>query len=64
MSKTEEFFIKDCVKFKHDLQEKLRKDSGAKTLEEYFQYINKIAKNSEFQKYRDNISENKQGGKK
>ena len=62
MSKTEEFFIKECVKFKHNLQIKLKKDSGTKTLEEYFNYINEVAKNHEFQKHRDDLTENKYGG--
>jgi hypothetical protein len=38
--------IVDCVKFKHDLQKKLRKDSGAKNLSEYVKYINEIGMQS------------------
>ena len=59
MSKPPEFIIEDCVKFKHDLTENLRKDSGAKTLEEYFNYINEISKNSEFQKVREKLTDKK-----
>ena len=61
MFKTPEFYIKDCVKFKHDLQENLRKESGAKTLEEYFNYINEISKNSEFQKMREKLTDTLNG---
>ena len=35
--------ITDCVKFKDDLHERLWKKSGAKTLKEYAEYVNKRA---------------------
>ncbi|MDR3291733.1 MAG: hypothetical protein LBT10_06265 [Methanobrevibacter sp.] len=33
----------DCIKFKNDLQSKLLKDSKAKNMREYVDYVNKIA---------------------
>ena len=36
----------DCVKFKHELQRRLRKDSGAKNLSEYIKYINEVGMQS------------------
>ena len=36
----------DCVKFKNELQEKLLEKSGAKNLQEYVSYANKIAEKS------------------
>jgi hypothetical protein len=43
MNKEKQF---DCIKFKHELQEKLLKKSGAKNLQEYVKYVNKIAESS------------------
>ena len=41
----------DAVEFKHQLQKNLRKQSEAKNLKEYMEYINKVAlKSSLFQK--------------
>jgi hypothetical protein len=40
----------DCVKFKYELQEKTLKNSGAKNLREYVEYVNKIAKESSLHK--------------
>ncbi|GMO17375.1 MAG: hypothetical protein Ta2A_26310 [Treponemataceae bacterium] len=36
--------IEDCVKFKHDLHEKLFKKSGAHNLREYIFYVNNLHK--------------------
>lgn len=36
----------DCVKMKHDIQEKLYKESHAKNLSEYVAYIQSEAKTS------------------
>ena len=44
----------DCVKFKYELQEKTLKQSGAKSLREYVNYVNNIAKKSTLRKARDN----------
>ena len=41
MNKEKEF---DCIKFKYELQEKTLKNSEAKNLREYVEYVNKIAK--------------------
>jgi hypothetical protein len=41
MSKTDNFVIEDCVKFKHELHEKSFKASVAKNLNEYMDYVNK-----------------------
>ena len=34
----------DCVKFKYELQEKTLKNSRAKNLREYAEYVNRIAR--------------------
>ena len=34
-----EQIIQDCVKFKHNLQEKLQKDSGTKDIREYVKHV-------------------------
>ena len=47
MNKEKQF---DCVKFKNELQEKLLEKSGAKKLQEYAEYANKIAQNSSLHK--------------
>ena len=47
MNKEKQF---DCVKFKNELQEKLLKESGAKTLKEYVDYANKVAQKSSLHK--------------
>jgi hypothetical protein len=36
----------DCVKFKNELHENLLKKSGAKSLREYVEYVNKMVKTS------------------
>lgn len=36
----------DCVKMKHDIQEKLWEESKAQTLDELFSYIQRKAKDS------------------
>ena len=36
----------DCVKFKQELQKRLKKDSGAKNLSEYIKYINEVGTQS------------------
>ena len=43
MSKEKKF---DCVKFKNELQKNLFDKSGAKNIQEYAAYVNKIAQNS------------------
>ena len=40
----------DCVKFKNELQANLMKNSGAKNLREYANYINEIAHKSPLHK--------------
>ena len=50
MNKEKKF---DCVKFKYDLQEKLLKESGAKNLREYVNYVNKIAQKSSLHKIKE-----------
>jgi hypothetical protein len=50
MNKEKQF---DCIKFKHELQEKLLKKSGAKNLQEYVKYVNEIAKNSPLHKVKE-----------
>jgi len=47
MNKKEEFIIQDCVKFKHDLAKKSWEKSGAKTLKEYAEYVNRKAREKE-----------------
>ena len=43
MNKEKQF---DCVKFKNELQKKLIEKSGAKNLQEYITYANKITETS------------------
>jgi len=43
MNKEKQF---DCVQFKNELQKKLIETSGAKSLREYVEYANKVAKKS------------------
>jgi hypothetical protein len=50
MSKEKQF---DCVKFKNELQKNLLKSSGAKNLQEYVDYTNKLAQKSSLHKYRE-----------
>ena len=52
MNKEKQF---DCVKFKKELQEKLLKKSGAKNLDEYVKYVNKVAKESSLHKVKEII---------
>ena len=47
MNKEKQF---DCVKFKNELQIKLIEKSGAKNLQEYITYANKIAETSSLHK--------------
>ena len=47
MNKEKQF---DCVAFKHELQRKLIEKSGAKNLDEYVAYANKIAEKSSLHK--------------
>ncbi|MCL1817486.1 MAG: hypothetical protein FWG35_01055 [Spirochaetaceae bacterium] len=47
MNKEKQF---DCVKFKYELQEKLLKKSGARNLQEYADYANKVAMKSSLHK--------------
>ena len=47
MNKEKQF---DCVKFKNELQNKLLKNSGAKTLQEYVNYVNETAQKSSLHK--------------
>ena len=47
MNKEKQF---DCVKFKHELQEKLIKKSGARNLREYADFANKVARESSLHK--------------
>ena len=42
--------ILDCVKFKHDLQDKLQKDSGTKDIREYVKYVRELAQKSSLYK--------------
>jgi hypothetical protein len=53
MNKEEKKF--DCVKFKYELQEKLLKDSGAKDLREYVNYVNKISQKSSLHKIKEKV---------
>jgi hypothetical protein len=49
----------DCVNFKHELQRKLRKDSGAKNLSDYIKYINEVGTQSPlWNKDKHNVSTN------
>jgi hypothetical protein len=50
MNKEKKF---DCIKFKYELQEKLLKDSGAKSLREYVNYVNKIYQKSSLHKIKE-----------
>ena len=43
MSDAKDFIIKDCVQFKHDLYKKSWEKSGAKTLDEYVEYVKTTA---------------------
>ena len=52
MNKEKQF---DCIKFKNELQKKLLKSSGAKNLQEYVIYTNKIAKKSSLHKTNEKI---------
>ena len=45
-----EQIIHDCIKFKHDLQDKLQKDSGAKDIREYVIYVRELAQTSSLYK--------------
>ena len=47
MNKEKQF---DCVKFKEELQKNLLKNSGAKNLQEYVDYVNKLAQKSSLHK--------------
>ena len=47
MNKEKQF---DCVKFKNELQKNLMEKSGAKNLQEYVSYVNKIAGKSSLHK--------------
>jgi len=47
MNKEKQF---DCVKFKNELQKNLFDKSGAKNIQEYAEYVNKIALNSSLSK--------------
>ena len=47
MNKEKQF---DCVKFKNELQKNLLEKSGAKNIQEYAAYVNKIAQNSSLSK--------------
>jgi hypothetical protein len=47
MNKEKQF---DCVKFKNELQKNLLKNSGAKNLQEYVDYANKLAQKSPLHK--------------
>jgi hypothetical protein len=40
----------DCIKFKNELQKNLLKNSGAKNLQEFVDYVNNLAKNSPLHK--------------
>jgi hypothetical protein len=40
----------DCIKFKNELQKRLIENSGAKNLQEFVDYANKLAKNSSLHK--------------
>jgi hypothetical protein len=40
----------DCIQFKYELNEKLLKNSGAKNLREYVEYVNKVAQKSSLHK--------------
>ena len=47
MNKEKQF---DCIAFKYELQKKLIEKSGAKNLDEYVAYANKIAEKSSLHK--------------
>jgi hypothetical protein len=51
----------DCVKFKHDLQRNLRKETDGLSIAEYVQFINEGAKKSLLhKKYENETSDNLQ----
>ena len=43
----------DCIQFKKELQEKTLKNSGAKNLREYVNYVNKVAEKSSLHKIKE-----------
>ena len=47
MNKEKQF---DCVNFKNELQKNLLEKSGAKSIQEYVEYVNRIAQNSSLNK--------------
>jgi hypothetical protein len=51
MNKEEKKF--DCIKFKYELQEKLLKNSEAKSLREYVNYANKVSQKSSLHKIKE-----------
>ena len=52
MNKGKQF---DCVEFKNELQKRLLEKSGAKNLQEYVAYANKVAKKSELHKTKEKV---------
>ena len=50
MNKEKQF---DCVKFKNKLQDNLLKKSEAKNLQEYVNYVNKVAQKSSLHKIKE-----------
>ena len=52
MNKEKQF---DCIKFKNELQKNLLKNSGAKNLQEFVNYANKLAKNSSLHKLAEKV---------
>ena len=52
MNKEKQF---DCVKFKNELQKNLLEKSGAKNLQEYVAYVNKVAQKSALHKTKEKV---------
>ena len=50
MNKEKKF---DCIRFKKELQERTLKNSGAKNLREYVNYVNEIAQKSSLHKIKE-----------
>jgi len=45
----------DCIKLKNELQKKLLENSGAKNLQEFVDYANKLAKKSSLHKLEEKV---------
>ena len=54
--------IQDCVKFKHDLQDKLKKDSNSNDIREYVKYVRELVQKSSL--YKNSPQENPKNNNK